>query len=124
MSSSTASKAFRAELPALREEELERLRAWSAQNCAASVLLRESDCVVWLGARERPKTREGFLRSIRATLKGLGIDTRLIKGKWVALTTEEIVRSEVAGAAVTTCAATSIAVLVLLDGLDSGRQLT
>ena len=69
----TTSKSFRAILPPLSDEEV-RLRAWSAENCAAATVFRESECVVWLASKELARSREAFLRSVRGVLKRLAID--------------------------------------------------
>ena len=42
------SKSFRAVLPSLDDDELERLREWSAENCAASAVFREDHTIIWL----------------------------------------------------------------------------
>ena len=42
----TTSKSFRAILPPISEEEVQRLRAWSAENCAAATVFRESESVI------------------------------------------------------------------------------
>ena len=65
------SKAFHATLPWLDDAELSRLRAWACQNCAASSLAREDDIVIRRATKERARTREAFLRSVRSTLKRL-----------------------------------------------------
>ena len=65
------SKAFHATLPWLDDAELSRLRLWACQNCAASSLACEDGIVVWRATKERARTREAFLRSVRSTLKRL-----------------------------------------------------
>ena len=70
------SKAFHATLPWLDDAELNRLRAWACQNCAASSLAREDDIVIWRATKERARTREAFLRSVRSTLKRLASASR------------------------------------------------
>ena len=65
------SKAFHATLPWLDDAELNRLRAW-----AASSLAREDDIVIWRATKERARTREAFLRSVRSTLKRLASASR------------------------------------------------
>ena len=62
----TTSKSFRAILPCLSEEEVRRLQAWSAENCAVATVFRESECVVWLASKERARSREAFLRGAEA----------------------------------------------------------
>ena len=82
------SKAFHATLPWLDDAELNRLRAWACQNCAASSLAREDDVVIWRATKERARTREAFLRSVRSTLKRLAIDVSRLKGRWLVLADE------------------------------------
>lgn len=95
-----ASKSFRATLPNMSGAQLTLLQGWTEANCSAGVVFLEVDgTVVWLASRERPRTKEAFLRSVRATLKSLGIDTRALKGRWLVLTTESVVSAE-AGAVV------------------------
>lgn len=95
------SKSFRATLPPIMNDaQLALLQEWTGENCSTGVAFREPDgTVIWLASRERPKTKEAFLRSVRARLKSLGIDTRALKGRWLALTTESVVSAE-AGAVV------------------------
>ena len=94
------SKSFRATLPNMDDAQLALLQGWTGENCLTGVAFREPDgTVVWLASRERSKTKEAFLRSVRARLKSLGIDTRALKGRWLALTTESVVNAE-AGAVV------------------------
>ena len=89
------SKSFRATLPNMGDAQLTLLQEWTRENCSAGVAFREpDDTVVWLASRERPKTKEAFLRSVRARLESLGIDTRALKGRWLALTTESVVSAE------------------------------
>ena len=82
------SKAFHATLPWLDDAELSRLRGWACQNCAASSLAREDDVVVWRATKERARTREAFLRSVRSTLNRLAIDVSRLKGRWLVLADE------------------------------------
>ena len=60
------SKSFRAVLPSLDDDELERLREWSAENCAASAVFREDDAVIWLASKDRARSREAFLSALSA----------------------------------------------------------
>lgn len=94
-----SSKSYRAILPPLSDDELLRLRAWSEEHCATSALFRDggaggASCVVWLATKERPRPREAFMRSIRGTLKRLGIDPSRLRGTWLALTESNIVLQE------------------------------
>ena len=82
------SKAFHATLPWLDDAELSRLRARACQNCAASSLAREDGIVVWRATKERARTREAFLRSVRSTLKRLAVDVSRLKGRWLVLADE------------------------------------
>ena len=79
------SKSFRAVLPNLGEEELQRLRAWAADNCSASSVFREGEAVIWLASKDRARSREAFLRSVRATLRRLGVDVSRLRGRWLIL---------------------------------------
>ena len=90
------SKSFRAILPPLFEEEVQRLRAWSAENCAAATIFREAECVVWLASKERARSREAFLRSVRGVLKRLAIDVTRLRGRWLVLAEDSVVRAEAA----------------------------
>ena len=92
----TTSKSFRAILPPLSEEEVQRLRAWSAENCAAATVFREADCVVWLASKERARSREAFLRSVRGVLKRLAIDVTRLRGRWLVLAEDSVVQAEAA----------------------------
>ena len=95
----SSGKSYRAILPLLSDEEQNRLQAWADMHCATSVLLRvrgepEKDCVVWLATRERPRTREAFMRSIRATLKKMDIDPSRLRGTWLVLADDDVVSRE------------------------------
>ena len=82
------SKAFHATLPWLSDADLSRLRAWASENCAASSMTREQGVVVWRATKERARTREAYLRSVRATLKRLQIDVSRLRGRWLMLADE------------------------------------
>ena len=90
------SKSFRAILPSLSDEEVHRLQAWNADNCAAAAVFREADCVVWLASKERARSREAFLRSVRGVLKRLAIDVTRLRGRWLVLAEDSVVRAEAA----------------------------
>ena len=84
------SKSFAAQLPALTSAELDRLRAWGAENCSQSVCYRDGTCVMWLASRERARSREDFARAIRGVLKRLSIDaSSLRRRRWLTLTEAE-----------------------------------
>ena len=89
------SKSFRAELPAMSQEEFDRLHRWGLENCAESCIYRQGGIVMWLATRERARNREDFARAVRSTLRKLSIDTsQLRKGHWLTLTRDEVVRAE------------------------------
>lgn len=79
------SKSYRAVLPNLGEQELEQLRSWAADNCSASSVYREDQAVVWLASKDRARSREAFLRSVRTTLRRLGVDVSRLRGRWLIL---------------------------------------
>ena len=95
------SKSFRAVLASLEDEQLSTLRRWSADNCSHAVFVQEGKCVVWLSSRERPRTADAFMRSIRALFKRLSIDTSALRGRWLTPTTEDLVLSEAGAQAAT-----------------------
>ena len=61
---------FRALLPNLGEEELQRLRTWAADNCSVSSVFREGEAVIWLASKDKARSREAFLRSARSVPSG------------------------------------------------------
>ena len=88
------SKAFRATLPALRDDQVEHLRRWSVNNCAHALLFRESSAVgplsgrvVLMALRDRPRTAASHARTVRAALRRRGIDDTRLRGKWLHLIT-------------------------------------
>jgi hypothetical protein len=91
------SKSYRAVLPHLSEGDIERLLAWSTQFCAATAVYREDAgaVVVWVATKERARSREAFMRSVRSTLRHLGI-AAMPRGRWLVLTDESVVRCEAA----------------------------
>jgi len=90
----TTSRSFRATLPWISEEELERLQDWCAEYCASGVAFRDEDVTIWLVMKERPRSREAFLRSARGTLKRLNINISGLRGSWLSLIDSCFVRSE------------------------------
>ena len=94
------SKSFAVQLPVLTESELDRLRAWGAENCSQSVLYRDANSIIWLASRERARSREDFARAIRGVLKRLSIDASGLRRRhWLTLTEDSIVRAECAARA-------------------------
>ena len=88
------SKAFRATLPALRDDQVEHLRRWSVNNCAHTLLFREisavgplSGRVVLMALRDRPRTAASHARTVRAALRRRGVDDTRLRGKWLHLIT-------------------------------------
>ena len=79
------SKSYRAVLPNIGDEELQRLHRWAADNCSASSVFREGEAVIWLASKDKARSREAFLRSVRATLRGLGVDVSRLRGRWLIL---------------------------------------
>ena len=88
------SKSFRATLPNLDEPQLEKLRRWTEVSCAAGLAFREGSRVVLVATRERARTKEAFMRSVRSTLQRLDITPSSRKGRWLVLTTEAAVADE------------------------------
>ena len=94
--------------PALRGGRWAGAKAWSDKYSGAVVKPLQplplarchgdaggAECVVWLATRERPRPREAFMRSIRATLKKLNIDpSRLRRGTWLVLESDDVVFRE------------------------------
>ena len=89
-----ASKSFRAVLPNVDETQLEKLRCWTQLSCAAGLAFREGNHVVLIATRERARTKEAFMRSLRGTLGRLGIAPNAQKGRWLVLTSEAAVDEE------------------------------
>ena len=87
-------KSFHATLPNLDEAQLEKLRRWTEASCAAGLAFREGSRVVLIATRERARTKEAFMRSVRGTLGRLGIVPNARKGRWLVLTTEAAVAQE------------------------------
>ena len=51
--------------------------------------------MIWLASKERARSKDAWMRSVRRTLKRLLIDTTSIKGRnWLALASDDVVRSE------------------------------
>lgn len=89
-----ASKSFRAVLPDLDDAQLEKLRRWTEASCAAGLAFREGGRVILIATRERARTTEAFMRSVRGTLERLGIAPNARKGSWLVLTSEAAVAAE------------------------------
>ena len=107
------SKAFRATLPALRDEQVEHLRRWSDINCAHALLFRDSSAagpwssrVVMMALRDRPRTAASHARTVRTALRRRGIDDTRLRGRWLHLITptEVLAMGAVGGAWRAACA--------------------
>ena len=88
------SKSFRATLPHLDDAQLEKLLCWTQLSCAAGLVFREGKHIVLIATRERARTKEAFMRSVRSTLGRLGIAPNMRKGRWLVLTSEAAVAAE------------------------------
>ena len=88
------SKSFRAILTPLSDAEVHRLRAWSAENCAAAAVFREYDCLVWLTSKERARSREAFMRPVLGGLQRLATDVARLRGRWLMLAEDDVVQAE------------------------------
>ena len=89
------SKSFLATLPDLDEAQVDKLRRWTEASCAAGLVFREEKNVILIATRERARTKEAFMRSIRSTLGRLGIVPNARKGRWLVLMSEDSVAAEV-----------------------------
>ena len=89
------SKAFCATMPDLGEAQIDKLRRWTETSCAAGLVFREGDRIILIATRERARTKEAFMRSVRSTLGRLGIVPNARKGRWLVLTSEDSVAAEV-----------------------------
>ena len=103
------SKSFRAVLPHLDDAQLEKMRCWTQLSCAAGLVFREGNHVVLIATRERARTKEAFMRSLRTTLGRLDIALHAGKGRWLALTSEAAVANEMKER--NACAGPSVATL-------------
>jgi hypothetical protein len=82
------SKAYRCQLHALRDDQLEHLRRWATNNCAHTVLFHDaSGRVVLMALRDRPRTAASHSRTVRAVLGRMAIEDAHLRGKWLHLIT-------------------------------------
>ena len=84
------SKAFRAQLPALRHDQELHLRRWVDNNCAHAVLFRDPNgrCVL-KALRDRARTAASRSGTVRAALRLMAIDDGPLRGKWLHLVTPQ-----------------------------------
>ena len=84
------SKAFRAQLPALRHDQVVHVRQWINNNFAHAVLFRDSGgrCVL-MALRDRSRTAASHSRTVRAALRLMAIDDGPLRGKWLHLVTPQ-----------------------------------
>ena len=84
------SMAFRVTLPDLDEAQFDKLKRWTEPSCAAGLVLREEKNVILIATRERARTKEAFMRSVRNALGRLGIIVpNARKKRWLVLTSED-----------------------------------
>ena len=83
----STSKAWRARLPRIREDQLAYLEQWARDNCALHLVLREPSGNVLLGLDARQRTAASFARTLRSAFKKRAIDTRGLRGHWLRLST-------------------------------------
>ena len=83
-------KAFRAQLPALRHDQVVHVRQWINNNFAHAVLFRDSGgrCVL-MALRDRSRTAASHSRTVRAALRLMAIDDGPLRGKWLHLVTPQ-----------------------------------
>ncbi len=80
------SKAWRARLPHLREDQLTYVERWARDNCALhATVTDESGRTVLLGLDARPRTAVSFARTLRSVFKKRAIDTHGLQGHWLRL---------------------------------------
>ena len=84
------SKAFRAQLPALRHDQVVHVRQWINNNFAHAVLFRDSGgrCVL-MALRDRSRTAASHSRTVRAALRLMAIDDGPLRAKWLHLVTPQ-----------------------------------
>jgi hypothetical protein len=58
-------------------------------------VFREGSHVILIATRERARTKEAFMRSVRRTLGRLGVAPNARKGRWLVLTSEDSVAAEI-----------------------------
>ena len=77
------SKAFRASIPGLREDQLHNLQRWAHGHCSLSAFFRdELGATIFLALKDQPRSSASFARSVRSVLRRLAIDVPL-RGQWV-----------------------------------------
>ena len=82
------SKAWRARLPNLREDQLAHVERWARDNCALHAMVQdEAGRTILLGLDARPRTAASFSRTLRSVFKKRAIDTHALHGHWLRLVT-------------------------------------
>ena len=82
------SKAFRATLLGLRDDQLRHLRGWADRHCAQSVVFTdERGAAVLLALKDQPRSSASFARTVRSFLRRAAIDVPL-RGRWLQLVSE------------------------------------
>ena len=93
----STSKAWRARLPRIREDQLAYLEQWARDNCALHMVFRESAGTVLLGLDARQRTAASFARTLRSAFNKRAIDTRGLRGHWLRLVTVQELLLLIAG---------------------------
>ena len=80
------SKAWRARLPNLRDDQLTHIEKWASDFCALHCIFQdEAGRTVLLGLDARRRTAASFSRTLRSVFKARAIDTRGLCGNWLRL---------------------------------------
>ena len=84
-------RAFRAGIGRLRDHEIKLLHRWALQHCAmCAVLCGSKGNIVLVALKDTARTAASFARTIRATMRTLGIPTsKALVGHWCSLLTEQ-----------------------------------
>ncbi len=92
------SKAWRAVLPRLREDQLASLENWARNNCALHAMMQDDrGRTILLGLDSRPRTAASFARTLRSVYHNRAIDTGSLYGSWLRLLTVREVLLAVCG---------------------------
>ena len=84
------SKAFRANVGKLTDDQISALHRWALRTCALCSLLKGSKgSIVLVGLKDTCRTAASFARTIRTAMRGLAIPTsKTLVGHWCHLITE------------------------------------
>ena len=82
------SKAWRAVLPRLREDQLASLEIWARNNCAIHATMQDDrGRTILLGLDSKPRTAASFARTLRSVYHNRAINTSSLCGSWLRLLT-------------------------------------